>query len=125
MGDRRSRRAAETETEIEVRRGTIVWVNLEDTSPPEFGKTRPAIVVSNTEQNGILDTVVVVPLSSRPPEIWPLRLRVDMGAKKKPGYAVIPGIRQVAKARLLDGIGSVSDAFLKSLDAALAAYLGE
>ena len=125
MGNRRFHRVAETETEIEVRRGTIVWVNLEDTSPPEFGKTRPAIVVSNTEQNGILDTVVVVPLSSRPPEIWPLRLRVDMGAKKKPGFAVIPGIRQVAKARLLDVIGSVSETFLKSLDEALAAYLGE
>ncbi len=35
------------------------------------------------------------------------------------------GIRQVAQARLLDAIGAVSDAFLKSLDEALAAYLGE
>ena len=68
---------------------------------------------------------MVVPLSGRPPEIWPLRLRVDMGAKKKPGYAVIPGIRQVAKARLLDVIGPASETFLKSLDEALAAYLGE
>jgi mRNA-degrading endonuclease toxin of MazEF toxin-antitoxin module len=41
-------------------RGTIVWVNLEDADPPEMGKTRPGVVVSNSEQNSLLDTVVVV-----------------------------------------------------------------
>ena len=29
------------------------------------------------------DTVVIVPVSSQPPEIWPLRLPVDIGAKRK------------------------------------------
>ena len=48
-------------------RGSIHWVNLEDTHPPELGKTRPALVLSNTEQNAVLSTVVVVPISTRPP----------------------------------------------------------
>ena len=108
-----------------MKRGTVVWINLGDTAPPEFGKTRPGIVVSNTEQNGILDTVVIVPVSSQPPEIWPLRLPVDIGAKRKQSFAIVPGIRQVSKARLLDVIGSISDGAMKSLEEALMAYLGE
>ncbi len=26
-----------------MRRGTVVWINLEDASPPELSKTRPAL----------------------------------------------------------------------------------
>jgi hypothetical protein len=52
-------------TEAKMKRGTIVWINLEDTAPPELGNTRPGILVSHTEQNHILPTVVIVPLSSR------------------------------------------------------------
>ncbi|MEO6971141.1 MAG: type II toxin-antitoxin system PemK/MazF family toxin [Chthoniobacterales bacterium] len=105
-----------------MRRGTIVWVNLEDTAPPEFGKTRPGIVVSNSEQNSILETVVIVPLSSRPPEIWPLRLRVEF-PKKKVSFAVITGIRQVSRARLLEIAGLAPAEFIANLNRALAAYL--
>lgn len=108
-----------------MRRGSIVWVNLEDADPPEMGKTRPAVVVSNSEQNGVLGTVVVVPLSSRPPEIWPLRLELGASGKRKRSFAIVPGIRQVAKRRLLDSIGSAPDRFMLELTRALAAYLGE
>ncbi|MBA3762410.1 MAG: type II toxin-antitoxin system PemK/MazF family toxin [Chthoniobacterales bacterium] len=52
-----------------MKRGSIVWVNLTDTSPPEMGKTRPGIILSNIDQNGILQTVVIIPLSSLAPEI--------------------------------------------------------
>jgi mRNA interferase MazF len=109
-----------------MRRGSIVWVNMEDAEPPEMGKTRPAIVVSNSEQNGMLDTVVVVPLSSRPPEIWPLRLELGpAGRGRKRSFAVVPAIRQVAQRRLLECTGSASDRFMLELTRALEAYLGE
>jgi mRNA-degrading endonuclease toxin of MazEF toxin-antitoxin module len=108
-------------------RGSILWVNLEDADPPEMGKTRPAVIVSNSEQNALLDTVVVVPLSSRPPAIWPLRLElVARSAKRiRKSYAVVPGIRQVDKRRLLGGVGRVPDDFLEELTKALATYLGD
>jgi mRNA interferase MazF len=105
-----------------MKRGTIAWVNLSDTSPPELGKTRPGLVLSNTEQNAILETVVIVPLSSRPGEIWPLRLRIDL-PKKKTNFAVVPGIRQVSKTRLLDTVSFASEDFLQRLSEALFAYL--
>lgn len=106
-------------------RGAIVWVNLEDVHPPEFGKTRPALVISNSEQNAILNTVVVIPISTRPPEIWPLRLEMPPVSGMKRSYAVIPGIRQVSKKRLLHDAGVAPDAFLDAVHEALAAYLGD
>lgn len=107
-----------------MKRGSIYWVNLEPTDPPEFGKVRPGIVVSNSEQNLRLPTVVIVPVSSRAPEIWPLRLGFKM-PDGKVSFAVLPGLRQVSKTRLQKATGSVSDGFLEELDEALAAYLGD
>lgn len=106
-------------------RGSIHWVNLEDTHPPEFGKTRPALIVSNSEQNAILHTVVVVPISTKPPEIWPLRLELPPLSGLKTNFAVIPGLRQISKTRLLDQIGVVPEEFMESVATALTAYLGE
>jgi mRNA-degrading endonuclease toxin of MazEF toxin-antitoxin module len=95
-------------------------VNLGAGAPPELGKVRPAIVVSNTLHNERLDSVVVVPLSTRPPEIWPLRLRGT-----KTSYAVIPGIRQVSKARLHEPIGQIPADILAGIGEALTLYLGD
>lgn len=105
-------------------RGAIVWVNLEDVHPPEFGKTRPAIVVSNTVQNEILNTVVVVPLSAQPPELWPLRIQLDTSTLDRQSFAVVPGIRQVDKTRLLEVAGHVADGWMGKLAGAMKAYFG-
>lgn len=105
-------------------RGVICWVNLEDAFPPEFGKVRPGLVVSNSAQNELLDTVVIIPLSTRGKEIWPLRLRLLAGLGKE-SFAVLPGIRQVNKKRLLDRLGQATPDFMRGLDGALKAYLTE
>jgi len=107
-----------------VKRGSVHWINLEPSSPPEMGKIRPAVVVSNSHQNEHLDSVVVVPLSSRAPEIWPLRLQIKV-AGLKASYAVIPAVRQVSKSRLHAAISQAPAAVLQQLDEALALYLGD
>ena len=107
-----------------MRRGSAYWVNLGAAAPPELGKVRPGIVVSNSIQNERLDSVVIVPLSAQAPEIWPLRLRVELGGMKA-SYAVIPGIRQVSKSRLQESIGAASGAAMARIGEALALYLGE
>lgn len=104
-------------------RGDVYWVNLEPGTPPEFGKTRPAIIVSNSDQNELLQTVVVVPLSSKEPAIWPLRISVTL--PKKESFAVIPGIRQVSKSRLTSRIGQVSSLSMKEIDRAVHEYLSD
>lgn len=105
-----------------MKRGTVVWVDLSDTHPPEMGKVRPGIVVSGTAHNEILNTVVVVPTSSIAPEIWPLRVAVGNFAGKD-SFAVIPGIRQVRKGRLKGVLGQLAHDRLIELDGCLETYL--
>lgn len=106
-----------------MRRGAVCWINLEPASPPELGKVRPGVVVSNSLHNGQLDSVVVVPLSSREPEIWPLRLRVDVHGLKT-SYAVIPGVRQVSKVRLAEVVAQAPADLMQRIGEALSLYLG-
>jgi mRNA-degrading endonuclease toxin of MazEF toxin-antitoxin module len=106
-------------------RGSIHWVNLEDTHPPEFGKTRPALIVSNSEQNAVLNTLVVIPISTKPPGIWPLRLELPPVSGLKKNFAVVPGLRQISKTRLLDQIGLAPEEFMDAVADAISAYLGE
>jgi len=105
-----------------MKRGSICWVNLEPVFPPEMGKTRPALVISNSEQNLILGSVVVVPISSRPDEIWPLRIRIEM-PRGKTSFAVLPGIRQVSKERIQEFSGTADPGDILRIDEALFCYL--
>ncbi len=107
-----------------MKRGTIQWVNLSDAHPPEMGNVRPAVVLSNSTLNGRLNTVVVVPLSTQPGEIWPLRVKVSASGKK-PSFAIVPAIRQTAKTRLLDVVATVSAADLQKLERAVSEYLSD
>lgn len=107
-----------------MKRGTIIWVNLEPVSPPELGKIRPAIVISNSDQNMVIQSVIVVPLSSQAPEIWPLRLRLDFPTGK-PSFAVLPGIRQVSKARIQEVAGVARTSDMDRLDEAISMYLSD
>ena len=43
----------------------------------------------------------------------------------KAAFVVLPGIRQVSKARLADSIGVATGTFMERLDEALALYLGD
>jgi len=105
-----------------MKRGTVVWVDLSDASPPEMGKVRPAVIVSGDAHNPVLQTVVVVPTSSLPHEIWPLRLDIGMFAGKQ-NFAILPGVRQVRKGRLRGELGRLSAEKLRALDDCLLAYL--
>ena len=107
-----------------MKRGAVYWINLEPAHPPELGKVRPAIIVSNSDYNERLASIVVVPLSTRAPEIWPLRLAVDVPGGP-PSFIVVPGIRQVSRARLHEHVGQLPAAVMARLSEAIALYLGE
>lgn len=123
MGGGRPRGEA-IDPQAPVRRGTVYWINLEPSAPPELGKVRPGVIVSNSIQNEHLDSVVIVPLSTRAPEIWPLRIEVrSIGLK--PSYAVIPAIRQVSKARLHERIAQLPEPLMERVGEAIAVYLSD
>ena len=102
-----------------------MWVDLSDAVPPELGRRRPAVVVSSSLHNHVLESVVVVPLSSRAPEILPLRVRVRPSGLAGSSFAVVPGIRQVKKSRILARAGTLSAAAMVTLDRAIADYLAD
>jgi mRNA-degrading endonuclease toxin of MazEF toxin-antitoxin module len=105
-----------------VKRGSLYWINFGQATPPEFGKARPALILSNSVHNLALNSVVVLPLSTQAPEIWPLRLKLQL-PKGKTSFAVVPGIRQVSKARLRDFIGLVTREDLERITEAVSLYL--
>ena len=107
-----------------MKRGAVLWVNLSDAHPPEMDKVRPAAVLSNGILNARLGTVVIVPLSAQSGEIWPLRVKVAAGGRK-PSFAVIPGIRQVAKTRLRNLTGTLAPADMQKIERAIADYLSD
>ncbi|MBI4703186.1 MAG: type II toxin-antitoxin system PemK/MazF family toxin [Deltaproteobacteria bacterium] len=106
-------------------RGSVIWVDLSGTAPPEMGRRRPAVVVSGSVHNQILDTLVAVPLSSQAPEIPLLRLRVVTAALRRVSYAVVPGLRQIKRSRILGQAGHLSAEDLARLDHAIRAYLSD
>jgi mRNA-degrading endonuclease toxin of MazEF toxin-antitoxin module len=106
-------------------RGTVVWVDLSDATPPEMGERRPAVIVSNSVQNLALDTVVGIPLSSQAPEIPPLRIRVRLTGSRTASFAVVPGIRQLKKSRILRVAGKLNPSDLAALERAVAEYLSD
>ncbi len=107
-----------------MKRGTICWVNVEPVLGPEVGKTSHAVILSNSDQNLFLQSVVVVPLSSQAGEVWPLRLRMA-GPRVKASFVVLPGIRQVSKARIEKQAGIASPDDLERLTESLFCYLND
>ncbi|HLD73368.1 MAG TPA: type II toxin-antitoxin system PemK/MazF family toxin [Bdellovibrionota bacterium] len=103
-------------------RGSVYWINLENQTPPEFGKIRPALIISNSEQNLMLSTLVVIPISSTGEEIWPLRLEIAL-PKKKRSFCIIPGIRQISKSRLMEKICDIPSEHMADITSALFSYL--
>jgi len=106
-------------------RGSVVWVDLTDAVPPEMGKRRPAVIVSNSVHNTSQDSVVAVPLSFRAPEILPLRVKIHATGLKDAGFAIVPGIRQLKKSRILGPAGRIRELDLQKLDDAILAYLSD
>jgi mRNA-degrading endonuclease toxin of MazEF toxin-antitoxin module len=90
-----------------------------------MGKRRPAVIVSNSAHNLALSSVVAVPLSSLAPEILPLRVRIQTPGTKSSGFAVVPGIRQLKKSRILRVAGKARQSDLAALDQAIREYLAD
>ena len=98
-------------------RGDIVMVCLDPTVGAEINKTRPCVVVSPDEMNGILRTVSVVPVTSR---FRPLPTRKEIAASSQSGlsvesYAALDQIKTIDKERVIRNIGRVSESEMSGI----------
>jgi len=84
---------------MELHRGDICLVNFNPAKSGEMGNLRPAIIISTKEDNDILDTVIVVPLSTViEPNTEPYRFHITLRDKlEKNSDACIYDIRALSK----------------------------
>lgn len=86
-----------------VRQFEVYLINLDPTTGSEIKKTRPCVVISPNEMNG-LNTVIIAPMTSAC-KLYPTRISVSF--EKKDGYIVLDQIRTVDKSRLVKLLGTI------------------
>ncbi len=97
---------------MEFRRGDIVIVNLYPKKGEEVGKIRPAIVISGEDESAILDTVILMPLSTDLIDnMQPYRMRLPArDGLKQDSDVLINQIRALSKTRIKEKIAKISSA---------------
>jgi len=96
---------------VKVNRYEIYYADLKPTIGGELRKIRPVVVVSKSEMNRYLDTVVVCPITTKLHTKW--RSRIQTKCVQKIVEIAVDQIRTISKKRLKDKIDE-----LLSLDAA-------
>jgi|SRR3989344_5935096 len=112
---------------VNIYRGEIWVVDLHAGVGWEVAKKRPALVISNNQINRISPLVVIIPISSRIPEILgPERILIS---KKQTGLVkdsvmMINQIRTIDKKRLVSKTGKISEERLLEVEESLKLVLG-
>ena len=110
-----------------IRRGTIYWVQLDPTIGSEIKKTRPALIVSNDQNNQASSLVTVVPITSNAKLFGPfeVNLKNGSGGLKKPGKLKANQVRTIDKKRLVGGpLGpTLNDGLMEQVNQALKIHL--
>ena len=96
---------------MELKRGDIVGINLNPKKGDEIGKIRPCIIISNDDENNILDTIIVIPLSTKLlDDMQPYRLRLTKRDKlEKDSDILINHIRTISKKRVTSKIAKITN----------------
>ncbi|REJ60536.1 MAG: type II toxin-antitoxin system PemK/MazF family toxin [Microcystis aeruginosa DA14] len=90
-----------------VERFSILLVALDPTRGSELQKTRPCVVVSPSEINARLRTVVIAPITSTVKN-YPTRIPIDQ-ENVRGGSIALDQIRAIDKTRIVATIGSLDE----------------
>lgn len=85
---------------------SIYWVDLNPTRGAEINKTRPCVIISPSEMNTHLRTIIIAPVTSKGREGYPTR--VKMRVNDVDGWIVLDQIRSIDKTRLCEQIGDLT-----------------
>lgn len=111
---------------MDYRRGDIVLVNFNPQKrKEEVAKVRPAVIVSDTELNNVLDLISVVALTTNLIEdAGILRVRIRQRNKlSKDSDAMVEQLRSLSKNRIGESIASVSDDEMMMIEKGIKAML--
>lgn len=114
-----------------MRRGDVVWVDLDPVRGSEANKRRPAVVVSNDGANRIAEqlgrgVVTVVPVTTNTTKIFPFQVLLPARRCRlaRTSKAQAEQIRSVAVERIGNIAGRLPPDILEHLDAAIRLHLG-
>jgi len=111
---------------MDYKRGDIVLVNFNPQKrAEEMGKIRPAVIISDTQLNQIMDLVLVVPMTTNLIDnTEPLRIRVKARDNLiKDSDIMCEQIRGVAKSRISKKVSSLNKNELKKLENSIKSIL--
>ncbi|MBN2782931.1 MAG: type II toxin-antitoxin system PemK/MazF family toxin [Campylobacterales bacterium] len=102
-------------------RGDIFLVNFNPAKGGEIGKLRPAIILSDKDDNEILDTVIVIPLSTViEKDALPYRFFINARDNLlKDCDACIYEIRALSKTRVKEKLSTLNDSELETIQNSL------
>lgn len=114
-----------------MRRGDVVWVDLDPARGSETNKIRPAVIVSNNGANAAAHrsgrgVITVVPVTSNIARVYPFQVlieAVDHPGLRRDSKALVEQIRGVDVSRIGRRITALSPITVKKLDAALRLHL--
>ena len=108
-----------------VKRGQIVFVNLDPVVGSEQGKMRPALIVQNDVGNKFSPITIIAPITSRLfSKEYPCNVEIDFAKLKKKGTILTSQIRAIDKARIVSKVGVLGDYTMRKVDKALKISLG-
>jgi mRNA interferase MazF len=114
-----------------VRRGDVVWVDLDPGLGAEASKVRPAVVVSNDGANSTAErlgrgVVTVVPVTSNTQRVYPFQVLIpaERGGLPRASKAQAEQVRAVSVGRVGRVMGRLPDDLMARLDDALRLHLG-
>jgi len=107
-------------------RGDIVLVNFNPAKGGEMGKLRPAIIMSTRDEIEILNTVIVIPLSTVvEKDTYPYRVFIPKrDSLQRCSDACVYEIRALSKLRLKQKVARLNDKEVQNLQKALCTILG-
>lgn len=89
---------------MELKQYHVYLVNLDPTIGHEIKKTRPCLVISPNEMNRHLQTVMIVPMTTKSHD-YPSRVAVRF--KRKDAWIVLDQIRTVDRGRMMKELGKL------------------
>ena len=94
-----------------VKTGEIWLAQLDPTVGSEIHKTRPCVVISPSEMNDHLSTVIVAPMTTGSRSA---AFRIPVGFQGKQGLILIDQIRTLDRTRLVKRLGALRSTTLSS-----------
>lgn len=104
-----------------MKRGEVWWVNFDPSVGGETQKKRSAVILSNDAFNKYLNRVQVVPLTSNVGQLYPSEAYVMLKGKQR--KAMADQLTTVSKLRLMNKVGTLSNADMKKVEQAVETQL--